>query len=233
MSPRSTRFFSTTSVIIFLIVGFFLFSLAVSPQSAVAQSLAKKGSLGATLGLMRMTSDSDVKVQSALRGMGDLRFMYFFSDRFAFTTTAGFGWTGYPTSMNQIATQLPLVFGVELRPFGKKPHAGSVVPKIGFGAGFYSWVLETKAGRNVKKDPQTKAPLRASDPGGFGEFGIEYFAAPSVGITGGVLYHYIKSEDLVKYPTAFGANDAFVQFKAGVNYYFSMDRIKRKPSAQQ
>jgi outer membrane protein W len=211
----------------FALLGVFI--LISAPVVSNAQSLAGKGSLGGSIGVMKMLEDEDISKKAGMRGMGDFRMRYFFSDKFTTVITTGFGWTGYPSDTNRIATQLPLTFGLELRPYGNKRVAGGrLVPRIGFGGGFYSWVVETKIGRNVIKDPQTKALLRKTDPGAYGEVGVEYTASPNVGVSAGVLYHYIFSEDKTKFPTAFGGNDAFFQVRVGVNYYFSIDKLKKK-----
>ncbi|MDI6809262.1 MAG: hypothetical protein QME66_09815 [Candidatus Eisenbacteria bacterium] len=226
MSPKSifslARFSQFMGIVTFLI-------LVSAPCVCGAQSLSGKGSLGGAVGVMRMLQDEHVKDKASMRGMGDFRIRYFFSDRLATVITTGFGWTGYPSSKNMIATQLPLTFGLELRPYGKKPlMGGKLAPRIGFGGGFYSWVIETKAGRNVIKDPQTKALLRATDPGGYGEVGAEYLARPSVGVSAGMLYHYILSANETEFPTAFGEDDAFLQVRVGVNYYFPIEKLKKR-----
>jgi hypothetical protein len=56
--------------------------------------------------------------------------------------------------------------------------------------------------------------------------GLEYFMTRTITVNYDFVWHYIFSENKDDFVVGFGENDSYVQFVVGVNYYFSLDRLR-------
>lgn len=218
--------------------------LAWSPGIEAAD-LVGKGSIGASGGLMKFVSGQDFKNGSA-RLIGQAVFKYNFSSSLAGVAEIGWGWNAYPDAPEEtLAVVTPGTLGLEYR-----MHAGSgkLWPHAGLGIGLY------KLG--VQEDPGTYA--RAGDGaeilkwvsfGFYGKAGAEHVFDNGVSINLDLLYHHILSERASRYTytkdlppgdpgralsNTWGLqNTSFVEFRIGVNYYFTLHESSPAPPKEE
>jgi hypothetical protein len=84
--------------------------------------------------------------------------------------------------------------------------------------------------RKVLKDAQTTKIHRGLYPGVTGEIGAERFlkVLPSTSIEVNLASHFVFAVRDEQFPSGFNSNLAAAALRVGTNYYFNLDRQRRK-----
>jgi hypothetical protein len=162
------------------------------------------------------------------RPAGDLVFGYVWSDHLKLDVWTSWAWSRFksnaPGSADSfyVVTSVPVLIGA--RYLARDGHPWR--PYAGVGGGIYWWSMLSKD-LNAAKDPETQVRLRKGVPGLYGTLGVERRFSKYITGTGDVVYHYLFAEDLNDFPSGFNGNKSYMQFRLGVNFYFSVsERIE-------
>lgn len=203
-----------------LIGGLILLLLAGTAASSSANDLVGSGAIGGRLGTSIFTQDPDTRSVARPRLAGDVVFSYVWQDRITADITAGYGYNKLESGndLYYLAVSEPL-FTLTGRYFLKDGKGWR--PYIGAGGGAYVWSV-LNYDLSVAIDPQTTRRLHGMVPGLHGMLGVERRMSKRIGMTGDVVYHYLFSEKRGDFPSGYGGNKAYLQFRAGVSFYFSL-----------
>ena len=193
--------------------------LAGTATPSGASDLVGSGGIGVRGGTLIFTQDIPTKDQASPRLSGDLVFSYAWTDHMTFDVTAGYGWnrlrSGTPDFYVMTATPVVLTARYFVRD-GKKWR-----PYVGAGGGMYVWSVLSKD-LGAAKDPVTFERLRRARPGFHGVAGMERRMSKHICMTGDLGYHYIMAKDLVRFPSGYNRDKAYVQARIGVTFFFSL-----------
>ena len=201
---------------------------AVRPMTtASADDLAGKGSIGASLGVMRLTGNADLSDGAGIRPILRLSFRYAWQNHFVSVLEAGYGWNAYgegggwsgADSVGTLAVVKPFTVGLDYR---LRTENSRFLPRIGAGLGVYS--IQIRSGRDrISRDRLTSADRRVTAPGIYGKIGTDYVSTPSLVFNVDALWHYAFSADEEKFPSGFlNANASFIEGRVGISYYFNI-----------
>lgn len=201
-----------------------------------AQEEPGKGSLGATLGVPIVLSDSDLREGQSPRAMLKFHFQYVINPDWRLSLRGGWGWTGYS--------------GDVYAPYPLPGHAGSIdstkVDQLTYlypftATGVYrrtlseNWTIFGGAGLGVYNvrivndrlsiyDPVTFERYTLWSPGftleAGGELAIPANRNVSLELMAG--YHHLLRGDETKFPSGYSGPHSFLDFNFGVNVYFSL-----------
>jgi len=219
----------------------FASSVCLAQESAEPDSGAAPGraSIGGALGLSQFIADADYSKGAQPRPAFSGAFRYVINDWLRWQVSPGHTWTAYKNSepapfpdpnfpadsiKNDYITQIvPISIQMQylLRGPGWLYH-------IGLGPGIYRVWVENH--RKVLKDPDTRDLHRGLYPGVSGQVGAERFMSglPSTSVELTVAGHWIFCEKDEQFPNGYNSFLASVEARIGVNYYFSLPRMKPK-----
>lgn len=205
-----------------LIGGLILLLLAGSAASSSANDLVGSGGVGGRFGTSIFTQDPETKDVAEPRLTGDLVFSYVWQDQITADVTLGYGYNRLRSGNDLyfLAVSEPL-FTLTGRYFLNDGKGWR--PYLGAGGGAYGWAVLDQ-GLSTSIDPQTTKRLHGTALGFHGMLGTERLMSPRIGMTGDVSYHYIMSENRTDFPSGFGGNKAYLQFRLGVSFYFSLSQ---------
>jgi hypothetical protein len=194
--------------------------------TAHSDDLAGKGSIGASLGVMRFTGNADLSEGAGIRPILRLSFRYA-AHRFVSVLEAGYGWNAYgqggewagADSVGTLAVVKPFTVGLDYR---LRTENSRFLPRVGAGLGVYS--IQIRSGRDrISRDRLTSADRQVTAPGLYGKIGTDYVSTPSLVFNVDALWHYAFSADEEKFPSGFlNANASFIEGRVGISYYFNI-----------
>jgi outer membrane protein W len=181
--------------------------------------LVGAGGIGARGGSILFVQDTPTKDQASPRLSGDLVFSYVWTDHVTFDVSAGYGWDRLRSNTDEfyVITSTPVTLGA--RYFLKDGKVWR--PYVGAGGGLYVWSVLTQR-LDAAKDPVTFERLRRARPGFHGMVGMERRMSKNISMTGDLGYHYIMAKDLVRFPTGYNRDKAYMSGRIGVTFYFSL-----------
>jgi outer membrane protein W len=189
-----------------------------SKPKVIYESLVGSGGVGFQGGVPIFTADSDVAANATPRLSGDLSFTYVWDDNFVGDLNIGYAWNRLGDNEDfWMVNAVPMTLGV--RYLMKRQHRNR--PYIGAGGGYYIWTIQTKD-LGAAKDPVTFQSLRRADLGIYATAGVERRLSKSVTASADAAYHYIFAADPVDFPSGFNGDKAYLQFRLGIKFYFSL-----------
>lgn len=209
-----------------LLGGLLILALAALAVPAHADDLAGKGGIGFSLGFMRYTGNEDFSTGAAVRPMLRGSARYVWEEHFTTTLDAGYGWNSYgdggdfrgPDTTGTLAVVIPMNLGMEYR----FVVASRLVPHFGAGLGLYSFAIRSGRDR-ISRDRVNYRERRKGTFGGYGKLGAEYPILSSLALNGDFLYHVAPMSDGKGFPGGyFDASASFIEFRVGLNYYFTI-----------
>lgn len=207
--------------------------------SAAASDLTGYASVGARAGLAQYVGGLDFErprpgspsaygKSISPRLAGDLVFGYVWSDHIDIDLWTGWAWSRIKPDQASAAdsfyvvTTVPVLLGA--RYLARDGHPWR--PYIGAGGGVYWWSVLNRD-LSAAKDPQTFARLRRGVPGVYGTLGVQRRFSKYITGTGDLVYHYLFAKNVEDFPSGFNGNKSYLQFRLGVNFYFSVsERIE-------
>jgi outer membrane protein W len=209
-----------------------------------AEGLAGKGSIGASIGVMKFASGDDWTDGSA-RLIGNAVIKYNINNSWAVTLEGGAGWNNYGTSLpdslkfgssDTLGVVFPITIGAQYR---FQLNEGKIWPQFGAGIGIYN--LGIKDSPNTwARNTSTGDRLTWTTFGLWGKAGAEYMFSERVGMNFDFLFHFFDAtddnlsrvdpciplpgeEDCEDYiPRFTTSSTSFIQGRIGVNYYFGI-----------
>lgn len=231
-SPLTCRRFAHA-----LLGGLLLLAVLSPATPARADDLAGKGGIGFSLGFMRYTGNEDFSTDAGIRPMLRVSARYVWQQNLTTTLDAGYGWNAYgdggdfrgPDTTGTLAVVTPINLGMEYR----FATAGRVIPRFGAGIGVYPFAI--RAGRDrISRDRINYKDRRKSAFGGYAKFGAEYPVVSGLALNGDLLYHLAPMSDETRFPGGyFDAAASFVEFRVGLNYYFTIRQTGASPEGQK
>jgi hypothetical protein len=199
--------------------GLFVLLLLGSVIPCAADDYSGWGGIGLRGGVAVFTADQTISQNAEPRLSGMFVFSYGISNPLILDITVGWAWNRLNTNDQRyyVASVVPLFTpGVryELR------H-GTMRPYIGGGGGFYNWFIQTQD-LGAAVDPATNERLRRVDWGVYGIAGVSRQMSKKITMTGDAVYNYIFAEDTQSFPTSYNGNKAYVEFRLGVTFWFSL-----------
>jgi hypothetical protein len=197
----------------------FLFGTA-----SLADDLSGKGSIGASVGIMRYLN-SELSEGANARPMLRLTFRYAWDNPLITVLETGYGWNAYgeggdwagSDSVGTLAVVTPVTAGLDYR---FQINSEKFLPRVGAGLGVY--LMNIRAGRDrLSRDPVTSADRKTHGLGFYGKGGTDYLINPSFVLNGDLLLHYAFVGDEEKFPSGFlNADASFIELRIGMSYYF-------------
>jgi hypothetical protein len=199
--------------------GLFVLLLLGSVLPCSATDYSGWGGIGLRGGVAVFTQDQTISqyAQPALDGM--FVFSYGVSTPLILDITVGWAWNHLDTNDNRyyVASVVPL-FTPGVRYELKQ---GTMRPYLGAGGGFYNWFIQSyDLGAAV--DPVTNERLRRVDWGVYGIAGVTRQMSKKITMTGDGVYNYIFAQDTQAFPSGYGGNKAYVEFRLGVTFWWSL-----------
>ncbi len=196
---------------------FILLAGTATPSSAT--DLVGAGGIGARGGSLIFTQDVPTKEEAKPRLLGDIVFSYVWTDHMTFDVTSGYAWDRLDSGKDEyyVITTTPITLGARYFLHDGKTWG----PHIGAGGGVDVWSVLTRD-LGAAKDPVTFERLRRARPGFYGMAGMERRMSKHISTTGDVGYHYILAKDLVRFPSGYNRDKAYMQGRIGVTFYFSL-----------
>jgi len=194
-----------------------------APKTKVIyESLVGSGGVGFQGGVPIFTADSLVAANATPRLSGDLSFTYVWDDNLVGDLNFGYAWNRLGDNEDfWMVNAFSMTLGT--RYLMKRQHR--LRPYIGAGGGAYIWTIQTKD-LSASQDPVTYERLRRADFGIYGTAGVERRMSNSVTASADAAYNYIFAADPADFPSGFGGDKAYLQFRLGVKFYFSLsDRL--------
>ncbi|HET9950360.1 MAG TPA: outer membrane beta-barrel protein [Candidatus Eisenbacteria bacterium] len=190
----------------------------VAKPRIVYESLVGYGAVGFQGGVPIFVADSDVSANATPRLSGDLSFSYVWDDNLVGDLNIGYAWNRLGDDPERWMIQtVPITLGA--RYVMKRQSRNR--PYVGAGAGAYIWAIQTKD-LGAAKDDITFERYRRADFGFYGTAGLERRLSNTLTGSADAAYHYIMSEDTHDFPSGFNGNKAYVQFRLGLKFYFSL-----------
>ncbi len=205
--------------------------LLMAATTVHASDIVGKGSLGGSVGAMKFISGEqwcDGSTRFILQAM----FKYNFSGHLAGVLESGWGWNNYDTSdradKDTLATVVPTTLGLEYR---WQWGGAKFWPHLAVGGGFY--VLGIKDGPDdwaFASNGTEKLTWVA--PGLYGKLGGEILFDNHIAINTDFLYHAIFSQE-DRFDAWGNTNTSFVEFRVGLNYYFTLKDSGPAPPSEE
>lgn len=202
-----------------LVGGLLCILLAGSTTPSFATDLVGSGGIGARGGSLLFVQDTPTKEQARARLLGDIVFSYVYTDNITFDVTSGYEWDKLDSGTDNfyVITSTPVTLGA--RYFVKDGKTWR--PYLSAGGGVYIWSVLTHD-LGAAKDPITFERLRRARPGFYGMVGMERRMSKHISMTGDVGYHYIMAKDMVRFPSGYNLDKAYMTGRLGVTFYFSL-----------
>jgi len=202
-----------------LVGGLLCILLAGSTTPSFATDLVGSGGIGARGGSLLFVQDTPTKEQARARLLGDIVFSYVWTDNVTFDVTSGYEWDKLDSGTDDfyVITSTPITLGA--RYFVKDGKVWR--PYLGAGGGAYIWSVLTHD-LGAAKDPITFERLRRARPGFYGMVGMERRMSKHISMTGDLGYHYIMAKDMVRFPSGYNRDKAYMTGRIGVTFYFSL-----------
>jgi len=200
--------------------GLLLILLAGSATPSYAVDWLGSGGIGARGGSFIVTQDTPTKDQASARLVGDIVFSYVWTDHVTFDVTTGYGWNRLKSDNQDdfyVFTSTPITLSG--RYFLKDGKTWR--PYVGAGGGVYVWSVLTRD-LGAAKDPITFERLRRARPGIHGMGGVERRMSKHISMNADLSYHYIMAKDMVRFPSGYNRDKAYMQGQLGVTFYFSL-----------
>ena len=185
-----------------------------------ASDLTGFGGVGFRAGTLFFTQDETITANDSPRLSGDMVLSYSWTDHLTADITIGWGWSQLNTGNDSfyVANVVPL-FPVGVR--YKFQDGKKMRPYVGGGAGLYNWsILSQDLG--AAKDPVTFQRLRRVDFGVYGIVGVEREMSRHITMVGEGDYTHIFASDPAAFPSGYGGDKAYFQFRIGVTFWFSL-----------
>jgi len=199
--------------------GLLLILLAGTATPSSATDLVGAGGIGARGGSLLFTQDIPTDKQARARLLGDIVFSYVLTDHMTFDVTTGYGWNRLDSGNQEFYVMTSTPITLSARYFLRDGKVWR--PYIGAGGGVYVWSVLTHD-LGAAKDPVTFERLRRARPGFHGMAGMERRMSKHISMTGDVGYHYILAKDLVRFPSGYNRDKAYMDGRLGVTFYFSL-----------
>ena len=210
--------------------------LAGLSHPVAAQEEPGKGSLGATLGVPFVLSDSDLSEGQRPRVMLKLHFQYVMNPSWRLSLRGGWGWTGYasdvyapyplPGSSGTIDStkidQLTYLYPFTATAVYRRTMSENWTVFGGAGLGVYQ--VRIVNDRQSIYDPVTFERYALWSPGvtleAGGEFAIPANRNVSLELMAG--FHQLLRGDEEKFPSGYSGPHSFLDINFGVNVYFTL-----------
>ena len=210
--------------------------LAGLSHPVAAQEEPGKGSLGATLGVPIVLSDSDLSEGQRPRAMLKFHFQYVMNPSWRLSLRGGFGWTGYsgevyaPFPLNGSSgsidstkvDQLTYLYPFTATAVYRKTMSEDWTLFGGAGLGMYN--VRIVNDRLSVYDPVTFERFSLWSPGvtleAGGEFAIPANRNVSLELMAG--FHQMLRGDDEKFPSGYSGPHSFLDINFGVNVYFTL-----------
>jgi len=211
---------------------------AATPPPPRTGATPGRGGLGGLIGGSLFYSDEEYSKGALPRFDFSGQFRYVMSPRFRIQISPGFTWAAYSktepppftdinnpgdlTKENYLALLVPVSAQLQMT-FGKAPW----LYHLGGGPGIYRlWVQNH---RKVLVDPATFRLHRGVYLGFTLEAGAERFlkALPNTSVEVSAVHHQVMATRDEQFPTGWNSTVGVVGLRAGVNYYFDVNRLKK------